>query len=251
LSGLAAAVSEAGEARVVHSLARAVFRDGRTQLVGRPVALMQLFERSYIHLSTALVARSLIEAGCRFDPDFPILEDWDFFLTLAQHTRFHFVPRQTFVWNADAGDSGAGGGANQDDARFVIHRDLVYAKWRAQHEALIDRVQPVLQKAAAAAQRGAFGEAEAACREVLAFSQNDPWALNVLAMIERATGRMAQARRTQELAVAVRPGDADLVHNLALLCRDGGDLAAARRYAAHAVELAPGVAKYRRLATEL
>jgi len=251
LSGLVAAASEAGPARIVHCLARAVFRDGTTKLVGRPVALMQLYERSYLHLSTALVPRPLVDAGCRFDPGFAILEDWDFFLALAQRAQFHFVPRQTFVWNADAGDSGAGGGANQDDARFVKYRDLVYAKWRGTAEALIDRVQPVLQAAAGAAQRGAFGDAEAACRSVLTFSQNDPWALNLLAMIQRATGRMQEARRTQELAVDVRPGDADLVYNLALLCRDLGDRGAASRHAAHAVELAPQVAKYRLLASQM
>src|SRR4029450_11757690 len=110
---------------------------------------------------------------------------------------------------------------------------------------------PKLQAAAASAQRGDLAGAEAACNEGLAISQNDPWALNLLAMIERAGQKLAQARATQELAVAVRPGDADLVYNLALLCRDGKDMAAARNYAAHAVSLAPGVAKYRALAGAL
>ena len=168
-----------------------------------------------------------------------------------QLARFAFVPQETFVWNADAGDSGAGGGPNQDNARFVRFRDLIYAKWEAARNALVDRVQPMLHAAAAAAQQGDMPRAEAECNSVLAISQNDPWALNLLAMIERATARLAQARATQELAVAVRPGDPDLVYNLALLCREGNDLEAARRYAAHAVSLAPGVAKYRALAGAL
>jgi tetratricopeptide (TPR) repeat protein len=228
-----------------------VFRDGRVEKIGRPVALMQLFERSFIHLSAALVSRALVAQGCRFDPQFDILEDWDWFLALAQRTRFAFVPRETFVWNADAGDSGAGGGDNEDNARFARFRDLVYAKWRGTRDALVDRVQPRLQAAAAAAQRGDLAGAQAACNEVLAFSQNDPWALNLLAMIERASGKLTQARATQELAVAVRPGDPDLVYNLALLCREAGDTEAARRYAAHALSLAPGAAKYRALAGAL
>ena len=251
VSGLVAARAEAGGAGVVHSQARASFRDGRVQIVGRPTALMQLYERSYIHLSSALFDRSLVDGGARFDPQFAILEDWDFFLTLAQRTRFHFVPRRTFVWHADAGDSGAGADGNQDDARFVRYRDLVYAKWRAPYEALVDRVQPILQEAAVSARRGAFAEAEAACRRVLEFSQNDPWALNLLAMVERAGGRLGEARRTQELAVDVRPEDADLVYNLALLCRDLGDIAAARSHAARAAGLNPGAAKYRALAAQL
>lgn len=249
LSGLTSALPD--ERSVVHSYARAVFRDGRVARVGRPVALMQLFERSFLHLSAALVPRSLTTQGCRFDPQFAILEDWDFVLQLAQRTRFHWVPRETFVWNADAGDSGAGGGDNQDDARFVQYRDLVHAKWRDAHDALVDRVTPKLQAAAAAAQRGDFARAESECRAILDISQNDPWALNLLALVERATGRLAQARATQELAVDVRPGDPDLVYNLALLCRQCNDAEAARKFAAHAATLAPGVAKYRDLANAL
>ncbi|MCC6193313.1 MAG: glycosyltransferase [Burkholderiales bacterium] len=249
VSGLVAAFAGAGEARVVHSLARAVFRDGTQRPFGRPCALMSLFERNFIHLSSALVARSLVDEGARFDPRFAIHEDWDFFLTLAQRTHFHFVPRQTFVWHAEAGESGAGGGRNQDEARFAHGRDLVYAKWRDASDALVDRVQPMLRDAAAAAQRGAHAQAEAVLRGVLAISQNDPWALNLLAMVERATGRLAQALRTQSLAVEVRPDDPDLVYNLALLYRDAGDAAAARTFAAHAAQLAPGQPRYRQLAT--
>jgi tetratricopeptide (TPR) repeat protein len=246
VSGLVAAL--APDAGVVHSYARAVFRDGRSERIGRPTGPMQLYERSYIHLSTALVARSL---DARFDPQFDILEDWDWFLSLAQRTRFRFVPRETFVWNADAGDSGAGGGGNQDGARFVKYRDLVYAKWRSAHDALVERVQAKLQVALAAAQGGDLARAESECRAVLDASQNDPHALNLLAMIERASGRLAQARATQELAVEVRPGDPDLVYNLALLCRQANDADAARKYAAHAATLAPGVARYRELANAL
>lgn len=249
VSGLLAGLCDG--AGVVHSYSRAMFRDGRSERIGRPVALMQLFERSFIHLSAALVARSLVLEGCRFDPQFDILEDWDWFLTLAQRTRFAFLPRETFEWRADAGDSGAGGGSNQDAARFARFRDLVYAKWGPARDALVERVQPRLQEAAAAAQRGDFVAAEAACREVLGFSQNDPWALNLLAMIERATGRLADARATQSLAVDVRPGDPDLVYNLAQLCREAGDMSEARRFAAHALSLAPGVSKYRALAGAL
>ncbi len=249
VSGLVRAIET--HAGVVHSYARAIFRDGRTQRVGRPVALMQLYERNYVHLSAALVARGLVVDGCRFDPRFDILEDWDWFLTLAQRTRFHFVPRETFVWNADAGDSGAGGGDNADDARFVKYRDLLYAKWRDAYEALVDSVQPLLQDAVEAAQRNDFAQAERSCRKVLGFSQNDPHALNLLAMIQRATGRLREARATQELAVEVRPDDPDLVYNLALLCRQDHDAEAARRYATFAASLAPDVPKYRDLANAL
>jgi len=252
VAGLVAAAADADPgAGVVHSLSRAVLRDGTKRTLGRPVALVQLFERSFIHLSAALVDRRLVVAGCRFDPAFAILEDWDFFLALAQHTRFHFVPQATFVWHADAGDSGAGGGANQDDARFAQYRDRIYAKWRPQREALAARVEPLLAAAVTAAQAGRLAEAQSRAQDVLAVSQNDPWALNLLAMVARARGDLAAARRLQSLAVDVRPGDADLVYNLALLCRDAGDPTAARAHAMHAATLAPQDPKHRRLAAEI
>jgi len=247
VAGLAAGIAEAPDAGVIHSLSRAVLKDGTKRTLGRPVARVQLFERSFIHLSAALVDRRLVAAGARFDADFAILEDWDFFLGLSQVTRFHFVPRATFVWHADAGDSGAGGGVNQDDARFAHFRDRIYAKWRPAREALAAKVEPMLAAAASAAQGGRLDEAEAQGHAVLAASQNDPWALNLLALVARGRGDLARARRLQSLAVDVRPGDADLVYNLALLCRDAGDLTAARAHAAHAAMLAPQDPKHRRL----
>lgn len=252
LAGLVAAAADAPDAGVIHALSRAEFKDGTRRTLGRPVARVQLFERSYIHLSAALVARRLVgDGGVRFDPAFAILEDWDWFLGLAQVTRFHFVPRATFVWHADAGDSGAGGGTNQDDARFARYRDLVYAKWRPAREALAAQLEPGLAAAATAAQSGRLDEAEAHCQAVLAASQNDPWALNLLALVARGRGDFARARRLLSLAVDVRPGDADLVYNLALLCRDAGDLAAARSLAARAAASAPQDPKLRHLVADL
>lgn len=251
LAGLVGAIGEARGAGVIHALSRAILRDGTRRTLGRPVATLQLYERSFIHLSAALVERTHVLAGCRFDPQFAILEDWDYFLSLAQRTRFHFVPQASFVWHADAGDSGAGGGSNQDDARFAQFRDRIYAKWGLQHEALLARVQPCLAAAVAAAQAGRLDDAQARCVEVLEMSQNDPWALNLLAMIARSRRDLPGARRLQALAVDVRPGDADLVYNLALLCRDAGDLAAAKAHAAHAASLAPQDPKHRRLAAEI
>jgi tetratricopeptide (TPR) repeat protein len=251
LSGLVAAHAAAPRAGVVYSYARAVFSTGRVERFGQPWSRVQLFERNFIHLSTALVDRRLIAAGCRFDETLDVHEDWDFFLQLAQRAPFHFVPLQTFQWNADAGTSGAGGGANRDDAKFAAFRDRVYAKWMEARDALVDHVAPLLQSAAAQAQRGDLAGAEAACRSALAASTNDPWALNVLAMVFRSAGRMAEARSTQELAVAVRPQDPAIVYNLALLHRALGDTTEARRWAQRALALAPDFGPARALLAAL
>lgn len=98
---------------LVYTLARVRLCDGYMQTLGQPFATLQLYERNFIHLSMSLFSRDLPALGCRFDESMHILQDWDFFLQCAQHTRFHFEPRETFEWRADAGTSGAGAGANQ------------------------------------------------------------------------------------------------------------------------------------------
>ena len=190
-------------------------------------------------------------SGARFDESLDVLEDWDFMLQLAQRATFHFVPLASFVWNADTGESGAGRGANHDAAKFATHRDRIYAKWGAAHDALTARTQPLLERVLDAARQRRFDDAHAGCDEVLAISANDPWALNLKAMILHQQGRVAEARSLQTLAVSVRPLDASFVYNLAQLDRAAGDLQAARIHARKSSELAPDFAPARALIEQL
>ncbi len=251
MAGLLAAQRAAPGAGVVHSYADAVFADGHHERFGQPFSLMQLYERNFIHLSSALVARALVAEGCRFDETLDIHEDWDFLLQLAQRTRFAFAPVATFEWHAEAGDSGAAGGHNQDDARFALFRDRIYAKWAPVRDALIDRIGALLQSAGSRAEQGDFAGAELEVRTALAASPNDPYALNLLAMVQRSSGRIAEARATQELAIAVRPHDPSLVYNLALLAMAQHDTRVARGLCERALALQPGYAPAARLREQL
>lgn len=251
ISGLMAARLDAPQTRLIHSYARGTFNDGRTRLFGQPHALMQLYERNYIHLSTTVFARELLTEGCRFDESLDIHEDWDFCLQAAQRTRFHFVPLHTFEWHVEAGDSGAGAGKNSDRTRFLQFRDRIYTKWAAAHDALVERVSPLLQLAGDFARNGQWAAAEAECNEALTASPNDPWALNVLAMIKRDAKDLRGARSAQELAVAIRPLDANLVYNLAALCHAQGDIKDARRWCDKTLSLAPEFVPAQQLRAEL
>lgn len=251
LAGLLAAAGQDPQARVVTSYAKGVFRDGHVEWFGQPFSLAQLYERNFIHLSSTIFARELAQAGCRFDEGLEILEDWEFMLQLAQRARFRFVPLGSFQWHADAGDSGAAGGANHDPAKFAAHRERIYVKWGPAHDALVERTAPLLERAAGLAQSGNLAAADVLCREVLEISANDPWALQLRAMLLRQAGRPADARGVQTLAAAVRPQDASFVYNLALLDRECGDLDAARRNARKAAALDPGFAPARTLLAEL
>jgi len=199
-------------------------------------------ERNFIHLSTALFARSLVADGCRFDEAFEIMQDWDFFLQCAQLTPFHFEPRQTFEWRVDLGTSGTGVGGNRDAARFARFRDAIYAKWGARRQALAARVKQLVDDATAKLRLGDFDGAEARCNEALAVSPGDPWALNSLALVYRSTGRLRDAELAQTHAVAVRPNNPSLLYNLAEIHRARGDLARARGCLQRALELAPDFA---------
>jgi len=226
-------------AKVVHSFARAVFADGRVERVGRPFSLIQLYEHNYIQLSTALIAREFVAAGCRFDEALPILEDWDFFLQLAQRTPFHFVPLQSFEWHADVGTSGASVGANKNEVLFAAMRDRVHEKWRVEHEALIDDVRLALANASAAAASGALEPAATYCRDAMRRSPNDPHILSFLAMLAKRTGQLDDAFRLQQAAVSVRPDDADLHFNLASILLALGRRDAARAALSNALRCDP------------
>ena len=233
------ALQDAPDCGLVHSYADAVFSDGRHERFGRPASRLSLYERNAIHLSTAVFRRSLVAAGARFDEALDIHEDWDFVLQLAQLTRFTFVPTQTFVWHADRGDSGAGAGRDQDDARFALYRDRIYAKWASARDALHERVTALLAVAVASAARGDLDAATLQARAVLDVEANDPHALNLLAMLARRRGKLGEARELQELAVAVRPDDPALIYNLALLAVDQHDVAHARACCERALQIAP------------
>ena len=251
LALLVDAAHDASDVQVVYSLARAVFADGHQQVFGQPYSLIELYERNYIHLSTALIARGVLGLGCRFDTALDLHEDWDFFLQVAQRGPFHHIGAQAFEWHVEAGDSGGAAGRNHDAARFALLRDHVYAKWAPQRDALIDRVRHLLQQAGAAAQCGELAKARALCGEVLAASPGDPFGLNLLAMIERQAGRLPQARAMQQAAIAVRPQDANLVYNLALICRDLRDWAGAHAAIARAAAMEAGNPVFRQLQASL
>lgn len=240
-----------GKSRVVCSQARVRLADGSEQPWGQPFALTQIYARNFLHLSTVLFARSLIGDGCRFDPSFVIMQDWDFFLQMAQHSRFQSTGLRTFEWRADRGTSGAGGGDNHDDARFAQFRDRIHAKWRPQREALIARLAPALDAAAKALEAADWPRAERACDDALAIAQNEPHALNMLAMVMLRTGRTDDAIAMQSLAAGVCPHEPSFVFNLALLVRGRGEIDRARRLAQHALRIAPGYAPAAKLVAEL
>lgn len=95
-----------------------------------PVLLMR---DNYIPIHAMLFARSLLEAGCRFDETLDIYEDWDFWLQASRHTGFLHLDRVSAYYRQ-------GGDSDTDihalDTRFqsghplAAARSRIYDKWR-------------------------------------------------------------------------------------------------------------------------
>lgn len=225
-------------AGIVHSLAEVRVTGEPPRTFGQPVALSELYARNLVHQSSALVDRALVAAGCRCDESLPMHEDWDWFLQCAQHARFHYVRQRSFVWYADIGDSGAGGGRNLDGRRVDEGAAALRRKWAEPRERLAASLAPLLARAGAACESRAWADAAATIREALALDPNNPDALALVSRVQFAQGDAGRAQASAALASLVRPDDATLVYNLAVICRARGDAAKVRDLAARLRRLA-------------
>jgi hypothetical protein len=248
---LLAAADAMPQTGVVHSLAEVRVQGEPPRTFGHPVSLSEFYERNAVHQSSALVDRRLVVAGCRCDETLAMHEDWDWLLQCAQRARFHFVRQRTFVWYADIGDSGAGGGRNLDGARVDAATQALQRKWALPRERLAASLAPCLARAAAACDSGAWDAAATAIRAALALDRHNPDALALLARVQWAQGDAGGAQASAALASLVRPDDATLVYNLAMICRARGDDAKVRGLAARLRRLAPIDARAAALAAQL
>jgi glycosyl transferase family 2 len=239
LRGLLDVAAAQPSAGVIHSLA-VVRVDGQPDRpFGQPMAPSELYVRNFIHASTALVARRLVDEGCRCDTTLALHEDWDWFIQCMQRAPFHFVRQRTFVWHAALGESGAGAGPNFDAQRVDREADRVRQKWAPARERLFVALTPVLARARAAVADGDWTLAATGIREAVALNPLDPLALALMGAVERANGRLAEAQAALALACVVRPYDATLVYNLALICRERGDSATVQECASRLGRMAP------------
>lgn len=137
VSALRSAADAHPDARLVHSMSEDCSADGRLlNLHGTRFKAWRQLDTGFMHPHCVLFARSLLGEGVCFDPRFAILEDMDFFIQCAQRTRFEFLDRVTTRYYADAGDSGAGIGANRDAARIQQAVATLRSKWARLEAAL-------------------------------------------------------------------------------------------------------------------
>ena len=129
---LAEALQQQSQTRVAYSGVRMIAYQpdgapGSETVLNQPFHRPSLRAQNYIPIHAVLFARTLVEAGCRFDERLARYEDWDFWLQLAQHSEFLHVDRVTACYR-NFGHSGFGLVA--DAAQIAAGRAALFDKWR-------------------------------------------------------------------------------------------------------------------------
>ena len=114
---------------VAYSQTLVVDAAGRQRVLGGPFRRDLLRMSNYLAIHAVLFAWQLVDGGARFDAAWPMFEDWDFWLQLAQRADFAFTGRPTALYRAEEGTSGAGAGANLDRDALLALRAKLMAKW--------------------------------------------------------------------------------------------------------------------------
>lgn len=92
-----------------------------------PYALNELKYGNFMPIHGVLFARALVDLGCRFDEQFDLYEDWDFWLQIESHTGYVFVPGISAAYRVD---SVSGAGVQVDETEAKAATAALFAKWK-------------------------------------------------------------------------------------------------------------------------
>lgn len=215
VSTLYKVLMENSDARLGYANSISIDRNGTQTEFGAKFKPWRQLDTGFFYSQAALFARALIANGARFDPNFEILEDLDFFVQCAQLTRFVYVPRATSKSYRGAGTSGTG--SLRDPARIntAVHR--LRTKWSALEFRLRGTPEFRVEQALWNVDYGQIEQAEVLLGDVLAERQDWPEALAVLAILEAKRGNRVSLHRALERLQSHEPDDADLCTRIAAI----------------------------------
>ena len=174
----------------------------------------------------------LRERGIRVDETLDWFEDWDFWLSVAEHTRFLHLREFTAVYRGHLSQSGVltfdRPGA---DARIREHGDRVAKRAVRRRQRLRDRHNGMKAEARRLETEGKWSEAAAAWAAAHAEFHYDPEPLLRYAAIARRAGDVAAARSTLAFGRHLMPDDVAIARaseDLDAAPADGGRGAAPR-----------------------
>jgi len=117
---------------VAYSGVRVVDAENATiKIYDEPFDLTRLRGANFLPIHAVLFSQTLVQAGCRFDESLECLEDWDFWLQVAERTHFLHVPGVSAIYRYDLGES-----ALSKKAHFETHlanRALLFSKWNQRY----------------------------------------------------------------------------------------------------------------------
>ena len=135
ITNLASKMYSDSSVRAVYSGTQKVTNDGKLleQVYSTEFDPILLMRDNYIPIHSMLFEKSLVDEGCRFDPRFDIYEDWDFWLQLAQKTKFYHV-RSVTAFYRSGGESGTA--VSEENEKFDSKsesskaRAQIFEKWK-------------------------------------------------------------------------------------------------------------------------
>ncbi len=178
---------------------------------------------------SALIRRSVVDLGCRFDESLPVCEDRDFLAQIATHSDFAFVPVTATNYGLTTGTSGTTVGANRHPEKHIPLEALLRAKWAGETVFHLRRAGQGCRRAVAAFAAGDIAESRIKFTHVLATYPDDPNALHGLARLALADGEDLTIAKTRvQRALEILPTAYEFQLTLATIEEAQKDWAAAR-----------------------
>ena len=116
--------------RAAYTGVRLVDADGASVLVlDEPWEPIRLRGANYLPIHAVLFEQSLLDAGCRFNEALECLEDWEFWLQVAQFTAFKHVPGVSAIYRIGLGLSGLS--QEGDATKHIVNRAAIFEAWQS------------------------------------------------------------------------------------------------------------------------
>lgn len=129
IAKLILAIRQSAGVRAVHTAVECV--NDASEPLGAifdfPYAVGELRYGNFMPIHSVLFHCSIRDAGCHFDSDFDLYEDWDFWLQVESQTSFGYTPGISAAYRIHPG---AGEGVQIESSRAREATARLYGKWR-------------------------------------------------------------------------------------------------------------------------
>lgn len=183
--------------------------NGAETLIGRPLNRALFFHDQLFCLPAALIRRSVLERGCRFDETLEFGAEHDFLEQVATNGDFVFLAHAPPTCACAVPDVGSGARAPSDLAQRLYFDNLRFAKWTGERVYHGLRAAFLCARATRALDAGNVDAARAAYDDVLVAYPGDPDALHGMARCDIAAGRPQSAWQQIAEAIDFDPANAD------------------------------------------